>query len=120
MPQKMRPSTRIVLTEDGEFERVHFGLPERLVGCVAGERDIPVDGWHGEGQLTIGVPAARACRLIPGRGLRSRLSVHYPRDLRWRVTVLGEASEGDVVADTCLMRTSYSHLLWGDCKERKR
>ena len=104
----------MVLTENWELKCVHFGLPECLVGGVAGERDVPVDGRDGKGQLAVSVPAARSCRLVPGGGLWPGLPVHNPRDHRWRVTVLGKAREGDVVADSCLSRTTYSHPLRGN------
>lgn len=48
---------KTLLTEDGEFEGVHFGLPEGLVGGVAGEGDVPVHVGHSERQGAIRVPA---------------------------------------------------------------
>lgn len=90
----------MLLTEDGELECVHFGLPECLVSGVAGKRNVPGHGRYSEGQLAVRVPAARASRFIPSGGLGSRLSVHHPRDLCRRVTVLGKAVESNVVPNT--------------------
>lgn len=103
-----------LLTEDGELEGVNFGLSEGLVGGVTGERDVPVQVWHRQGQFAVRVPAAGSRRLVSGGGLGSRLSVHYPRDLRRRVTVLRKTVESDVVPHTSLLGAGYSHVLRGN------
>ena len=58
----------LLLTQDFERVGVRLGGAQGVVGGVAREAHVPLQGRHRQAHAGHRVPAPRACPLLPGRG----------------------------------------------------